>query len=290
MKLEEWMRGVAELVFVPQCLACGIRLESRLTDSRDCLAFCEKCEQSYRDALFNSCAVCNRPLSECLCASDFMKKNGLSRLVKMFRYLPQDANAVQNNLIYSLKRKRTRRAVEFCAKSLGGSVQRLVPHYEEWTVTFAPRSQKMRRYYGHDQSELIAMALADYIALPYEDLLVRDKSAKVQKELNRNERLANMRGKYAVRRGIDLHGKKILLVDDVVTSGATMLAAAKALRRAGASAVIGVTVGIAYRQITALQINRMERKYALKEVKRLRRQRKHLKPVAAKREQTKEFE
>ena len=212
-----------------------------------------------------------------------MKANGLANLVKVFHYRPNDEDAVQNGLIYTLKRTRNQRAVDFCVSNLEKSIRTLVPHFESFTVTYAPRSAKAKRIHGHDQSELIARTLAHRLSLPFESTLVRDRRATEQKFLDREARLRNMRGRYRVKEKMDLTGKKYLLFDDVVTSGATMLSAAKALRHEGAVRVIGVTVGISYRQVTAAQRNRLERKYALKSVKKTkRRQRGELPPIAAK--------
>lgn len=281
MKLSELLKGLAEYVFVPTCVFCGARLPSRLTDQRAEIVFCEKCAEKYEKAKEETCAVCNQPLPTCLCSTDFMKENGLANLVKVFYYRPNDEDAVQNALIYTLKRTKNRRAAEFCAEKLEESIRLLVPKIEEWTVTYAPRSAKMKRIHGHDQSELITRNLVDRLSLPLENTLVRDRRAVEQKRLEREERLRNMRGRYHTKTGLDLTGKKFLLVDDVVTSGATMLAAAKALRHAGASRVIGVTVGISYRQVSAAQRNRMERKYVLKGMKKAhKRRRGTLPPVA----------
>ena len=203
--------------------------------------------------------------------------------MKVFFYRPNDEDAVQNGLIYTLKRSKDRRAIDFCVEKLESSIRSLVPNFHEWTVTYAPRSKKAIRIHGHDQSALIARELASRLSLPFESTLVRDPRAKEQKRLERDARLRNMRGRYRVLAKRDLNGKKYFLVDDVVTSGATMLSAAKALRHEGASRVIGVTVGISYRQVTAAQRNRLERKYALKDMrKRKRRKRGALPPIAVK--------
>ncbi|MBR6795588.1 MAG: ComF family protein [Clostridia bacterium] len=283
MRLADLLKRASEYVFVPTCVFCGVRLPSEKSDREEANVFCEKCAEKYERAQGENCAVCNQGLGTCLCSNDFMKQNGLANLVKIFYYRPNDEDAVQNGLIYTLKRTKNQRAIDFCVYHLEKSIRTLVPHLESFTVTYAPRSAKAKRIHGHDQSELIARELARRLSLPFESTLVRDRRATEQKFLEREARLRNMRGRYRVKEKMDLRGKKYLLFDDVVTSGATMLSAAKALRHEGATRVIGVTAGISYRQVTAAQRNRLERKYALKGMKRTKkRKRSALPPMAVK--------
>lgn len=282
MRFVDLLKRTSEYVFVPTCVFCGVRLPSRKSSVPLDNVFCEVCAEKYKRAQGENCAVCNKSLDACLCSNDFMKKNGLANLVKVFYYRPNDEDAVQDGLIYTLKRTKNQRAVDFCVDSLEKTIRKLLPNFETYTVTYAPRSKKAIRIHGHDQSALIARELARRLSLPFESTLVRDPRATEQKFLERDARLRNMRGRYRIKQGMDLTGKKYLLFDDVVTSGATMLSAAKALRHEGASRVIGVTVGISYRQVTAAQRNRLERKYALKGMrKKKKRTRSALPPVAA---------
>ena len=283
MKLTVFARKIFECLFVPRCVFCGVRLPVSFTQEEDGAVFCASCAEKYARAQRENCAVCNSPLGECLCSNDFMKARGLANLVKVFFYRPNDEDAVQNGLIYTLKRTRDRRTIDFCVDHLEQSVRNLVPHLEGFTVTYAPRSARAKRIYGHDQSELLARELARRLALPFEHTLLRDPRAMEQKHLEREERLRNMRGRYLLKKKASPEGKRYLLLDDVVTSGATMLTAAKALRHAGAIRVIGVTVGISYRQDTAAQRNRLERKYALKGMRKAKKRRSALPPMAARR-------
>lgn len=93
-----------------------------------------------------------------------------------------------------------------------------------------------------------AVVLADYLAhaleLPrWRAVLVRRRATEVQAGLSRRQRWANVRGAFAVRRTKRLKGRHVVLVDDVLTTGATASAAAKALRRAGVASVGVVVVG-----------------------------------------------
>lgn len=99
-----------------------------------------------------------------------------------------------------------------------------------------------RRY---NQAALLALGLAKLSARQaVPDLLVRRRATPSQGRLSRAERLRNVAGAFAVRpsRLAAARGRRILLVDDVLTTGATVSACAKALRRAGAASVDVVTL------------------------------------------------
>jgi len=96
---------------------------------------------------------------------------------------------------------------------------------------------------GYNQAELIARPLARRMRLPLRSyLLVRTKPRPDKLKLTRKERWSSVRGAYAIRAGTQVDKLRVLLVDDVFTTGATLDACARALRQAGASSVVGLTV------------------------------------------------
>lgn len=104
-------------------------------------------------------------------------------------------------------------------------------------VPLSRRRLLARRF---NQAALLAQDLARLSGRPYEPLaLVRTRSTPRQVGLTRAERKLNVRGAFAVRVGLAgrIAGKRVLLVDDVITTGATCGAAARALMRGGASQV-----------------------------------------------------
>ncbi len=262
-------RSVGNLVFVPQCVGCGLRMGAEDADAAgEIPPLCPTCMAQYKLAKNMTCPVCNGPLNDCLCSTYYMRRHGLSRLIKLVRYEPREGDLPANRLILSMKYHGYGIVTAFLARELADVIAGHVKRIDEWTIVFAPRTAKMRRQYGFDQSERLARALGRQLHIPVMSCLWRKPSAKVQKKLNREQRLANMRGSYTVKKNILLRGKKILLLDDIVTTGATMLAAAHALRKAGAKQVIGVTVGAAYRDITPAQNRRMKKKYSVRELRR----------------------
>lgn len=110
-------------------------------------------------------------------------------------------------------------------------------------VTWAPLSRKRRRERGYDQGELLARAMAKRLGLPAVPTLVKARHTQPQSGLDSAEaRRANALGAYALLPGADAAGKRVLLADDVVTSGATLSECARTLLEAGAAEVWCVTL------------------------------------------------
>lgn len=109
-------------------------------------------------------------------------------------------------------------------------------------VTHVPVHADRARQRGYDQAELIARSAARHLRLPFAPLLIRRRATVAQFDLDRGDRAANVEGAFAVTGTFDPRGHWILLIDDVVTTGATLAACAAALDHAGALATSAITV------------------------------------------------
>ncbi len=97
---------------------------------------------------------------------------------------------------------------------------------------------------GYNQAERIARPLARRLGRPLVAALWRCRATPPQARLERSRRQANLRGAFRGRRAaVAIRGRRVLLVDDVTTTGATLSHAARALRRSGASWVMALAVG-----------------------------------------------
>ena len=106
-----------------------------------------------------------------------------------------------------------------------------------------PLHRSRLRQRGFNQAVLLGRVLARHLTLPMvPDALVRTRATEPQIELTAAERRVNVRGAFSVKRPERITGKRILLLDDVMTTGSTMDECAKELKKAGAAAVIAVTV------------------------------------------------
>ena len=110
-------------------------------------------------------------------------------------------------------------------------------------VTWAPLSRKRLRERGYDQAKLLAEQVSRELSVPLAPTLRKVRNTLPQSEReDEAQRRANVAGAYALRPGTELTGKRLLLVDDVVTSGATLEECIVPLRRAGAKRVWCLTL------------------------------------------------
>jgi ComF family protein len=133
------------------------------------------------------------------------------------------------------------RGGEFLGPPLGEALAARCAPRDAELVTAVPLPWPRLLARGYNQAEVVARALAATLGLPHRRLL-RRRARRRQTGLGRQDRVRNVTGAFHARRGEPIRGARVLLVDDVMTTGATLEAAARALREAGASAVSAAVV------------------------------------------------
>lgn len=133
------------------------------------------------------------------------------------------------------------------AAELADLVRRWPPELATDVVVPVPLHRRRLQERGYNQAEMISKPLAKKLALPHKALLERIKPRPDQHLLTLRERWDSVRGAFATRPSSQVDNLRVLLVDDVMTTGATLDACAKVLRHAGAKAVVGLTVARAER-------------------------------------------
>lgn len=110
-------------------------------------------------------------------------------------------------------------------------------------ITWAPLSRLRRWRRGYDQAELLAREIGSHLNLPVAPTLRKAHRRPLsQLKGEKSIRAARILGAYSLRSGADVAGKHILLVDDIVTSGATLSECARVLKAAGAAGIVCVTL------------------------------------------------
>ena len=130
------------------------------------------------------------------------------------------------------------------AGPLAAIVEELIARPGADVVTYVPGDRERGRERGHVPAARLARALGERWSLPTEGLLTRTRASVRQAALPRAERRANVRGAFAVARDVP---RRVVLVDDVYTTGATVSACSGVLRRAGARRVEVVCLARAVR-------------------------------------------
>lgn len=138
-------------------------------------------------------------------------------------------------LILLLKFQKVRPAAQWLARQM----EPLVPADVDF-ITAVPLGRKRRQTRGFNQSELIARSLACHAGLQYRKVLRRKHETWAQAGLDRDKRWHNVEKAFRALPA-KAGGRRILLLDDVLTTGATLNACAQVLKRAGAIAVHVIT-------------------------------------------------
>ncbi len=223
------VREVERWLLPGECLLC--RAPIQIAD--DDALVCGLCRSRWRSVPDPVCHRCGEPLDLAeTCALCEGWPQGLRR-VRSAVQLEGGARDVVHRLKYGGWWRVTEpMAVRMTSLApLTGGVS-LIP------IPLAPKRERLR---GYNQSERLAAALGRSLGLPVlTDLLRRTRETATQTALTPDERRANVTGAFA---GGNAHGIRAVLVDDVFTTGATLLAAAEALLAGGAERVEAVTFG-----------------------------------------------
>ena len=229
---------IADLLFVPKCAGCGERM---LPNEKGCL--CGLCAVVYDSERDKECAKCGKDLSHCSCSTENLQKAKIEVLSKLTVYRPHSNDFVINQMIFKLKKTSEYNLVEFLSHELASSIENVIQPTEDFIVTYAPRSDKAMQKYGYDHMEFVSRRTAKLLGLKWAKLLKRHSNVE-QKTLSYTERLKNIALSFDNPKNVDIKGKHIILMDDIVTSGATLCAGARKLRKNGAKSVVCAVIAI----------------------------------------------
>ena len=228
-----------DLLFPPRCLACGelIRTDNGTPLCGICLA---KWVQSRRITASEHRGVAVRRYT------DITDPERAGSVIHAVGYVPGARDTVEYRLIMRLKTTYDRRAAEFAADELRSLALTAMPELAgiggDPVVTWIPRRHEAVRRYGFDHMDRTAKLLAKKLGISSARLLVRRRDAMEQKQLGIRDRRENAHKTIIISPHAKIDGKTVLLIDDIVTTGASLEAGAKELLRAGASQVIAMTL------------------------------------------------
>lgn len=229
-------RGLLDLILPPRCLACG----EQVADPR---ALCARCWSKLDFIAAPVCASCGLPLEhqsdpQARCAACLAKPPRYDRARAVFRYGDES-----RGMILSFKHAdRTDAAVAFATWMARAGKELLAEADVIAPVPLHYRRLVWRRY---NQAGLLALRLGETARKPVAiDLLKRLRATPSQAGLGARERKRNVAGAILANpaRLAAVKGKRVLLIDDVLTTGATVSACARALRKAGAAGVDVLTL------------------------------------------------
>lgn len=208
-------------------------------EPRDSLGLCPACNHRLVRWPVRGCGICGRPFAGELpanarCGECRRHPPPYGRLLSAWSYqAPADAT------LMALKF----RHLEYLGGHVGRRLAHLLgPRLDDCEMV-VPVPLHWTRYFsrGYNQAAAIARPLAADLGLPVVHALARRRPTPAQSRLQRTARRKNLRGAFRARRPSRIRGRHLLLVDDIVTTGATLEAAAHCLRRAGAAEITAAT-------------------------------------------------
>ncbi len=232
------LAGLADLIFPPKCIQCGVLLKISRAHS-----FCRDCFSEITFIRSPICPCCGRPIQseaeeDHLCGQCIASEPcfSVARAVGIYEKVLLEA-------IHRFKYKR-----DF---KVGNALGKLMAFYT--FPLFEPRSydlimpvplhRKRLRQRGFNQAVILAKEIAGHYGLELETaVLKRRKHTLPQFDLGRSERGQNVKDAFEVRRKDKLEGRRVLLVDDVYTTGSTIRECARTLMEAGAEEIAVLTL------------------------------------------------
>jgi len=177
------------------------------------------------------CEKCSLFLSE---APTIFTANGPEELVSIWEY-----EGLIKNLIFKIKYQNMFNALDELTEKAFKIREPYIP--EDTIITFVPMFKKKEKQRGFNQAELIAKKVGQITGRKVLPLLEKIKDTRSQTNLNKKERIANLKDSFQRKDGITSHDN-VLLVDDVWTSGATVAECCRVLKKSGVKKVWGFTL------------------------------------------------
>ncbi len=212
--MKDWLESLVGLIWPARCPSCGAEVDARGS-------WCDRCAAEVW-AMRELSLGKSSPLSRCVALTHY--RGGVKVVLRdmKFRGKRKDALCLSSLL------------TQIPAERLVGDIDRIVP---------VPISDARRRVRGFNQTEVLFEDWARSSGAVWcTEVLMRVRDTEAQWKLTKRERKANLAGAFCIANADVVRGKRVLLVDDIYTTGATMEVCAALLLEAGALSVSGLVM------------------------------------------------
>ncbi|MDI6840121.1 MAG: ComF family protein [bacterium] len=223
-----FLKHIFNFIIPPYCGVCKRPLEAGEK------AVCDECFNSISVIVAPFCRRCGRPTDkESVCNECIEHPHEFTRTRVLGKY-----EDVLRDLIHLFKYSRKISIGRRLGSKLGVILKNDELLSQADTLIPVPLYPTKKRERGYNQSEILSHAVSDYTGIPeLNTVLYKIRPTKSQTELSLEERVLNVKNAFKVNRAEQVNGKKLILVDDVFTTGATLDECARELYKAGASEV-----------------------------------------------------
>jgi ComF family protein len=229
------LRALASLFYPPACSVCATSV-----GHQDYL--CAECERKLPRITPPFCATCSEPFSGAIsdtfnCANCAQRTLYFESAVAIYR-----SRGVIRHLVHQLKYNNQLHLRHPVANWVNDALDddRLRGHDFDLLVP-VPLHPARKRHRGFNQAEELARLVSKRRGIACRAVLQRTRYTTTQTQFDRAERMENLHNAFRLRKKEDVRGLRVLLIDDILTTGATLSECARVLRRAGASMVYAAT-------------------------------------------------
>lgn len=229
-RLKPIWQQMYDLMLPPLCLSCRKRVEA----AKDVL--CPDCMELMAPLPEDACGLCGGILTEGRCEACAQTRFFFDRARAAYLY-----QGPAQDLVHALKYDGFYSPADFFATALSRLSDTQFHYGACQYVTAVPLHRVRRRERGFNQSELIARKLARLLGLKYDDPVYRRLNTPSQTLLSKEDRERNLKGAFALRRNARVQDTRLILIDDVFTTGSTVNEISKLLKDNGAKEVMVLT-------------------------------------------------
>lgn len=237
--LKIFVQTGVEILYPSTCAICG-QVPDRTNDEK--VYACEKCIKKLLYIESPRCLKCGKPVDNDeteICYDCSRTKHLYSQGVGVWAY----TNEIKQS-IYRFKYHNKREYGEFYGQEIKKQYGSIIQGWGADVLVPVPLHKSKLRKRGYNQAEIIAVSLGEKMGIPVApDVLCRKKKTSAQKELNDKERLKNLENAFIITDN-DVKYNKVILVDDIYTTGTTIDACARVLMEAGVKEVYYVSLCI----------------------------------------------
>ncbi len=222
-----WMK-VKDMVLPARCIYCNEYVER--------VGMCANCWREVKWISEPKCKICGQPLENESCKCCVADDNYFDQAVSAIIY-----EGLARHLIINFKEHDATLYAPIFAQWINRIIQEFADEID--LMIPVPITKKRRLFRKYNQTELLCQELQKLSKLHYEPrILEKNKETVAQKTLNREKRLKNLKKSFSLNSKFSVKHKNILLIDDVITTGATSNACAQLLKEAGADKVFVATL------------------------------------------------